>query len=444
MNKRLILLVCSLFFGMSIAAQTTRPAPQENVSVAVNDGRAYVTVDDDPNTEWLQVYVGTPDLTMIHLKWYEKALMGCNGLTCTFMLDYYVENGDYVVYVQPWGFDNYSDQGISGWFGPTTFSFYMEPPTPVQMLSVTTSGSIVTLTWSPATNASWYQVWFGTLDPLNSLASNWYSAVAVGCKTGGTCSLELSLSLQYGSTYNWYVQAWGPGGFAPGGVGDMGWYEGPQVVVGSTETFGLGGQVDSFSHFDLMQQAGMTWVKRQVRYGQELTDEVTQPLIDDAKNKNIQLLLSVVGSKEQLAANRDQFIADYAAFVGGVAARMDAGGAIEIWNEPNLEREWPQGTISGSNYTDLLRAAYTTIKANNPAIMVISAAPGPTGVNIDGIVVSDDIFINQMKNAGAADYLDCVGLHYNEGIISPTQTSGDPTRQQQPLLALLLGHGQSL
>ncbi len=426
MNKRLLLLICSLFFGIGISAQTTRPFPQENVTVNVVEGRAWLTVEDDPNMEWLQVYVGTPNFVLIHLDWYKKTTMSCNGLTCQFMLDYYVQNGDFVVYVQPWGFGHYSDQGLSGWFGPIPFSFYQDQPDPVQMLSVTMNGNSAHLTWSSSNNASFYQVWFGTLTPFNPLSQNWYTAETVGCKSGGTCSLTLTLNLNYGSTYNWYVQAWGPGGFSIGGIADSGWYEGPKVVIGSDEVFGLGGQVDSFSYFNLMQQAGMTWVKRQVRYGQEIQSDTTQPLIDDAKNKNIQLLLSIIGSKEQLAANRDLFIQDYATFAGEVAARMDAGGAIEIWNEPNLEREWPQGQISGSNYTDLLRAAYTAIKASNPAIMVISAAPGPTGVNIEGLVVSDDNFINQMKAAGAANYLDCVGIHYNEGIISPTLTSGDP------------------
>ena len=31
-----------------------------------------------------------------------------------------------------------------------------------------------------------------------------------------------------------------------------------------------------------------------------------------------------------------------------------------------------------------------------------------------------------MAAAGAASYMDCVGIHYNEGILPPTATSGDP------------------
>jgi hypothetical protein len=31
-----------------------------------------------------------------------------------------------------------------------------------------------------------------------------------------------------------------------------------------------------------------------------------------------------------------------------------------------------------------------------------------------------------MARAGAAAYADCIGVHYNEGIIPPSQTTGDP------------------
>ena len=103
--------------------------------------------------------------------------------------------------------------------------------------------------------------------------------------------------------------------------------------------------------------------------------------------------------------------------------------AIEVWNEPNLDRSWPQGEIDPVKYTDLLRRSYQQIKAHNPGTMVISAAPSPTGAEgafgLDR-VWNDDRYLRGMVAAGAANYLDCVGVHYNEGIIGPTQTSGDP------------------
>jgi len=41
-------------------------------------------------------------------------------------------------------------------------------------------------------------------------------------------------------------------------------------------------------------------------------------------------------------------------------------------------------------------------------------------------VWNDDRYIKGMAAAGAASYADCIGVHYNEGIISPKQTTGDP------------------
>nr|MCU0476211.1 hypothetical protein [Anaerolineae bacterium] len=99
-----------------------------------------------------------------------------------------------------------------------------------------------------------------------------------------------------------------------------------------------------------------------------------------------------------------------------------------VWNEPNIDREWASGAISGANYTELLRRAYQAIKAANPNVMVISGAPSPTGFfgGCSPAGCDDKPFIEQMYAAGAANYMDCLGVHYNEGILPPTATSGDP------------------
>ena len=38
----------------------------------------------------------------------------------------------------------------------------------------------------------------------------------------------------------------------------------------------------------------------------------------------------------------------------------------------------------------------------------------------------DNQWLREMVAAGALNHLDCVGAHYNEGIIPPSQNSGDP------------------
>ena len=60
---------------------------------------------------------------------------------------------------------------------------------------------------------------------------------------------------------------------------------------------------------------------------------------------------------------------------------------------------------------------------------MITGAPSPTGAEgafgLDR-VWNDDRYYLGMANAGAAQYADCLGIHYNEGVISPRQHSGDP------------------
>jgi hypothetical protein len=75
---------------------------------------------------------------------------------------------------------------------------------------------------------------------------------------------------------------------------------------------------------------------------------------------------------------------------------------------------------------DLLARASSAIRENGAGTMVISGAPAPTGVD-DGVNVwADKRFIEGMARAGASRFIDCVGIHYNEGIIAPSETSGDP------------------
>src|SRR5262249_36749675 len=169
--------------------------------------------------------------------------------------------------------------------------------------------------------------------------------------------------------------------------------------------------------------AGMTWVKRQVRWGPGAQADAGE--INDAHNKGFKILLSVLGSPDSISGGANY--GDYARFVGQLAA--DGADAIEVWNEMNLDREWPAGQIDPGAYTQLLRQAYTAIKAANGGTMVISGALSPTGAEgafgLDH-VWNDDHYLAGLAAAGAANYADCIGVHYNEGIVPPTQDSGDP------------------
>lgn len=198
-------------------------------------------------------------------------------------------------------------------------------------------------------------------------------------------------------------------------------------VTGPVGGFELGGHVFSFSYPDQMRGAGMTWAKSQLRWNQGDPASIAQGAIDAARGRGFKILLGVVGNPQQLAANPTQYYQDFANFLGAVAALGPDG--IEVWNEQNIDREWPAGQISPAAYTQMLSAAFQAIKRANPNVLVISGAPAPTGFfggRCTANGCDDDAYIRGMAAAGAAQFADCIGIHYNEGILPPSATSGDP------------------
>lgn len=203
----------------------------------------------------------------------------------------------------------------------------------------------------------------------------------------------------------------------------------PPAAAGNSAVrgFSYGGHVAGLDDFTVeqMRRADMTWVKKQVRYQFGMDASGFAGMINEAHGRGFRILIGLVGERDQLY--QAGFFDQYAAFAGGLAAL--GADAIEVWNEPNIDREWPAGQINGARYTELLAVAYNAIKAANPNTLVISGAPAPTGFFGGGCAdggCDDAPFLRQMAQAGAARYMDCVGVHYNEGILPPTATSGDP------------------
>lgn len=194
----------------------------------------------------------------------------------------------------------------------------------------------------------------------------------------------------------------------------------------SLSSFGYGGHVSGVndSTLNYMRQAGMTWVKVQVIYRMGYTADGVAGTINAIRGAGFRVLLGVVGANEEVM--RDDYADAYAGYVAGLAGL--GADAIEVWNEPNLDHQWPAGQINPQAYVNLLAKSYNAIKSVNPNTIVISAAPAPTGFfgGCSGAGCDDLPFINAMVTLGATNYMDCVGVHYNEGILPPTATSGDP------------------
>lgn len=190
----------------------------------------------------------------------------------------------------------------------------------------------------------------------------------------------------------------------------------------STSGLEIGGQVVSFGQADRMRHAGMNWVKFQHKWSPGDDPNALAGLIQEAHNNGFKILLSIPGANLYPSPGSIDFNA-YAAFVGGVAAH--GPDAIEVWNEQNIDREWPAGQINPTAYVnDVLRPSYNAIKNANPNVMVISGAPAPTGFDNGTNAWADNRYMAGMAAAGAANYMDCVGIHFNAGATSPHATSG--------------------
>jgi uncharacterized protein YgiM (DUF1202 family) len=185
--------------------------------------------------------------------------------------------------------------------------------------------------------------------------------------------------------------------------------------------FELGGQTHTLDNPARMQSTGMTWVKFQHKWspGQNPADLAGR--ISSAHANGLKVLISIPGPLYPSSIDFN----GYVQFVGGVAGH--GADAIEIWNEMNLDREWPAGQISPAAYVNsMLAPSYLAIKAANPGTLVISGALAPTGVDNGFSVWSDQRYLAGMAGAGAARYMDCLGVHYNAGATSPDANSGHP------------------
>jgi hypothetical protein len=124
---------------------------------------------------------------------------------------------------------------------------------------------------------------------------------------------------------------------------------------------------------------------------------------------------------------------DYADIISALTAHYTSNyiQAIEIWNEPNLNREWgnlPITQAEANKYMFMLRRSYEEAKKKDPNITILSAGLSPTGTN-DGTAQPDDVYLQWLYQAGLGQYSDGIGLNANSyGLPPETPIMSDPSR----------------
>ncbi len=116
---------------------------------------------------------------------------------------------------------------------------------------------------------------------------------------------------------------------------------------------------------------------------------------------------------------------DYADFLTAVATRYKGQiAAYQIWNEPNLAREWCDQAPSPAAYAEMLQVAYQAVKAADPNALVISSGLSPTGT-APPEAMPDDTYLDALYQAmggSSAGYFDLLGVHA-PGYAAPPETS---------------------
>jgi subtilisin family serine protease len=176
------------------------------------------------DVEWYGMWIGTADYnSQVLYQWYPATanstgntsgtgICDTTTMTCTIPDDaWVVGDGSYIWWMSYWG-PNFQ-QWMTYW-SDTTFSVNMTAPvsSPDPRTAPTNPTSNPdALVWERDPGVMWYQVWMG--DPLTptTIVSDWYDASEICDAT--TCTLDIPGVLPAGD-YQWWMQAWGPGGFA--------------------------------------------------------------------------------------------------------------------------------------------------------------------------------------------------------------------------------------
>jgi len=175
-----------------------------------------------------------------------------------------------------------------------------------------------------------------------------------------------------------------------------------------------------------LRELGVGWVKTQVswkvyqpepqRFDDFLFDELDR-FIAEAGENDLKVIIGVAKAPEWSRSTTELDgppidNAQFQEFMATLASRYQGRvAAYELWNEPNLQREWNGKQLSASGLVELIRAGANGVRSADHQAVIISAAPATTGIN-DGLVAIDDRqYLQQMVAAGVVDVVDAIGAH---------------------------------
>jgi polysaccharide biosynthesis protein PslG len=180
-----------------------------------------------------------------------------------------------------------------------------------------------------------------------------------------------------------------------------------------------------------IRDAGFDWVKQYFSW-QDIEGAAkgqydwthTDRIVQQVNKYGLKLVVRVSSNPDHAfwGGNPPESTAAFTDFVSAVAQRYKGHiQAYQIWNEPNLAREWGNKKPDPAAYAAMLKASYAVIKAADPQALVITAGMAPTTRN-DDVAMPDIYFYQGMYDAmkkNSTGYFDMLGAHGTGWAVAP-------------------------
>ncbi len=185
---------------------------------------------------------------------------------------------------------------------------------------------------------------------------------------------------------------------------------------------------------------GVGWIKEQidwnsVEYARGLYrwGELDH-LVAEAQQHGLKILFSVArapGFSRPEPVEEDGPPSDFTIFrdfMHALSTRYQGRvAAYELWNEPNLKREWRGFDLSAAKFVELVKAGAAGVRAGDPDAIIISGAPAVTGIDDKINAIDDRVFLREMVAAGVGDAVDAIGVHPYGAANPPDERAADAT-----------------
>jgi hypothetical protein len=183
---------------------------------------------------------------------------------------------------------------------------------------------------------------------------------------------------------------------------------------------------------------GVGWIKQQIDWnsveyerGQYRWEELDR-LVAEAQKYGLKIMFSVArapGFSRPEPVEEDGPPSDFSIFrdfMNALSTRYRGRvAAYELWNEPNLKREWRGHELSAGKFVELIEAGAEGVRAGDPAAIIISGAPAVTGIDDKINAIDDRVFLREMVQAGVGDLVDAIGVHPYGAANPPDERAAD-------------------